>query len=449
MQFLPPTAPGHKLGSGHSHRPAVMTAVPHSGTANGSGVQECGPWFRRRITLAGDWRQYASFRPIITRVDFTIHRCRQASMPMASAALRRLQSDSQDFWAPLHAVRRVDASSASPLSFHREFVSRSVPVVLLNAMTSPQWTRAMANWQDDAHLVAKSGAHPVTVDVTPFGLGDAVLELPGLREELFVMPEERDMPMADFLRVLNDREGFDGVPYLSHQNDSLREQFPGLFDEVPPAMAMAVEAFGNEPEAVNIWMGDERAVSSMHKDHYENFYCVVKGKKHFTLLPPSAVGCLYEREFPSARYRHAESPEPEKEEHLVTDLVASECFHDKYPQHDKWSILSAPDKGDTPWIPVDPLNIDTERYPLAGTLNPIEVVLNAGEVLYLPSLWYHRAAHLCPTISVNYWHDMEFDCRYVYFNFVHDIGAIAALEGEQCTKKVSDEDAEHGEGAEQ
>jgi jumonji domain-containing protein 7 len=168
----------------------------------------------------------------------------------------------------------------------------------------------------------------------------------------------------------------------------------------------------------------------------QNFYCVVKGQKHFTLLPPSAVGCLYEKEFSSARYRHADSPQPDSADHLVMDLVATKRFHEKYPQHASWAILSSPDKGDTPWIPVDPLGIDTERYPLAGALNPIEVVVNAGEVLFLPSLWYHRAAHLCPTISVNYWHDMEFDCRYVYFNFVHDIGAtITALEDERRSKQ--------------
>lgn len=133
------------------------------------------------------------------------------------AALRRLQSDTQDFWAPLHSIRRVDASTLSAVQFHREFVSRNVPVVLLNSMTSPQWQRAMANWQSDDHLVAKAGSHPVTVDVTPFGFGDAVLELPGHHEELFVMPEERDMPLHEFLQILKDRDGFDGVPYLSHQ----------------------------------------------------------------------------------------------------------------------------------------------------------------------------------------------------------------------------------------
>lgn len=59
---------------------------------------------------------------------------------------------------PLHSIRRVDASTLSAVQFHREFVSRNVPVVLLNSMTSPQWQRAMANWQSDDHLVARRAA---------------------------------------------------------------------------------------------------------------------------------------------------------------------------------------------------------------------------------------------------------------------------------------------------
>lgn len=33
-------------------------------------------------------------------------------------------------------------------------------------------------------------------------------------------------------------------------------------------------------------MGDGRAVTSLHKDPYENIYSVVRGSKTFTLLPP-------------------------------------------------------------------------------------------------------------------------------------------------------------------
>ena len=39
----------------------------------------------------------------------------------------------------------------------------------------------------------------------------------------------------------------------------------------------AKEAFGKNPDAINFWMGDGRAVTSTHKDPYENIYCVVKG----------------------------------------------------------------------------------------------------------------------------------------------------------------------------
>lgn len=151
------------------------------------------------------------------------------------------------------------------------------------------------------------------------------------------------------------------------------------------------------------------------------------GQKHFTLLPPADVACLYEREYPSNRYRHEQSAPPADEHsHNVVDLAATRRFHDRYPQHASWRIHSSPDTGDTPWIPVDPLKIDSAKFPLAALLNPIECVVNAGEVLYLPAMWYHRAAQLCPTISVNYWHDMEFDCRYVYFNLAHELGAIVA-----------------------
>jgi jumonji domain-containing protein 7 len=34
----------------------------------------------------------------------------------------------------------------------------------------------------------------------------------------------------------------------------------------------AQEVFGVLPNAVNLWIGNEHAVSSMQKDHYENLF---------------------------------------------------------------------------------------------------------------------------------------------------------------------------------
>lgn len=132
------------------------------------------------------------------------------------ANVRSLCSDMRDFWQPLSAIPTVDAATLSPLEFYRRFVSKSVPVVLINAMESPDWAHVRSHWTDEEYLIEMTGDVPVTVDVTPFGLGDVVLGLDE-QKEIFVMPEERDMPMSEFLRILEDREGFDGVPYLSHQ----------------------------------------------------------------------------------------------------------------------------------------------------------------------------------------------------------------------------------------
>lgn len=70
---------------------------------------------------------------------------------------------------------------------------------------------------------------------------------------------------------------------------------------------------GRDPDAVNIWIGNERSVTSIHSggsllqrwmihtldsvdtvrtDPYENIYTVVRGTKVFTLFPPTEGWCM-------------------------------------------------------------------------------------------------------------------------------------------------------------
>ncbi|EQC31559.1 hypothetical protein SDRG_10731 [Saprolegnia diclina VS20] len=316
--------------------------------------------------------------------------------------LAQLGEDAQDFWAPRKIAR---IPPPTPLAFYRDYVSKNIPVIIVGGIE--HWP-ALRKWSD-AFFDETIGDKTVTVDVTPSGYGDAVLQLAD-GTDVFVQPEERDVTFREFLRMYHD-PAFDGIPYLSHQNDSLRDQFPELVNDVDDAIGFAAEAFGNAPEAVNLWIGDERAISTMHKDHYENMYCVVRGQKHFTLLPPSDVAFLHETEYPTTRYVH------------VTKTAGIDPSALRPSSHPMWRIyMPASAASDmTPWIPVDPLAIDATTFPNAKHLRPLEVVLEKGEMLYLPSLWYHRATQLCDTVSVNYWHDMEFDAKYVYFNFVHGV----------------------------
>lgn len=58
------------------------------------------------------------------------------------------------------------------------------------------------------------------------------------------------------------------------------------------SLAWADEAMGKQPEATNLWIGSEKSKTSMHRDHYENLFTVLRGTKIFTLYPPSEAHFL-------------------------------------------------------------------------------------------------------------------------------------------------------------
>lgn len=73
------------------------------------------------------------------------------------------------------------------------------------------------------------------------------------------------------------------------------------------------------------------------------------------------------------------------------------------------------------WVSIDPLKPDFEKYPDYAKASVFEVRVNAGDILYLPSLWYHhvRQSHKC--IAVNFWYDMDYDARYCYYKMVEKL----------------------------
>lgn len=52
------------------------------------------------------------------------------------------------------------------------------------------------------------------------------------------------------------------VAYIQKQNSNLTKEFPELLTDISSDVPWANEAFENVPDAVNFWMGDERAVTS-------------------------------------------------------------------------------------------------------------------------------------------------------------------------------------------
>jgi jumonji domain-containing protein 7 len=156
---------------------------------------------------------------------------------------------------------------------------------------------------------------------------------------------------------------------------------------------------GNDPEAINLWIGNSYSVTALHKDPYQNIYVQVMGQKHFVLLPPLFYPCIGERHLPSASYGRAEDgmlvikrEEGEGLPFATWDPDGSENSSDEVEEHGDM-------KG----------RKEKEYRDLA---RPMRVTLDKGDMLYLPALWYHKVSQSCGEegicCAVNYWHDMEF-----------------------------------------
>lgn len=50
--------------------------------------------------------------------------------------------------------------------------------------------------------------------------------------------------------------------YVQKQNSNFTEEFPEIMKDSAPDIAWFSEALGKTPDAVNFWMGDQRAVTS-------------------------------------------------------------------------------------------------------------------------------------------------------------------------------------------
>ncbi|XP_026499380.2 bifunctional peptidase and (3S)-lysyl hydroxylase Jmjd7 [Vanessa tameamea] len=294
----------------------------------------------------------------------------------------------------------AETDNLESLQFHRDYVSKNIPVIFRGGCGN--WP-AIHKW--NSKFFRKNFAtKKMTVALTPNGLADGITENEdGI--EYFVMPQEVNMTMSEFLDTL-DAQDENIIPYIQRQNSNLTEDFSELLTDVESEIKFASEAFNKKPDAINFWMGDERAVTSMHKDPYENIYCVIDGYKDFILIPPTDLPYVPYKRYPQAEFRRS------GDKWDIVPVVTEDC---KYNNGDTNN-----DSG-LPWICIDPLKPDLLKYPDFKRAHIFKLRLYKGDCLYLPSLWFHHVTQSHGCIAVNYWYDMEFDIKYCYFKMLEKL----------------------------
>lgn len=137
----------------------------------------------------------------------------------------------------------------------------------------------------------------------------------------------------------------------------------------------------------------------MHKDFYENIYGVVKGSKKFILIPPTEVWRIPTKKYPQGVYERKEDG--------------------------SFRIEKIKDEPLLPWVSIDPLKPDLTKYPKYRDITRYEVDVEEGDLLYLPSLWFHHVQQSHGCIAVNYWFDMKFDYNYCIFQLLERLKSKA------------------------
>ncbi|KAI5812653.1 phospholipase A2 [Pyronema omphalodes] len=289
-------------------------------------------------------------------------------------------------------------------------VQKNRPVVFRGAAS--HW-KAVQTW-DPEYLRMKMGETTIAVAETPFGNADSAVISENDGRMYFVKPHQTNMQFSDFLDQLHMQKANLKSPvvrYAQSQDDNLQREFGPIESDVERHILWASEALDRLPDAVNVWMGNERSVSATHKDPYENLYVQITGSKRFVLISPFEGLCLQEETLPSANYVPGDTDG-------LFDILPDEPenFVHFWPTVD----------------PDSPKNVDRAWW---DHCKPLHVELNPGDILYLPAMWYHKVSQctdsdkwLCS--AVNYWYDMEYAGPfYPSINFIRSVARIPSDSG--------------------
>ncbi|CAH9080738.1 unnamed protein product [Cuscuta epithymum] len=322
-------------------------------------------------------------------------------------AIRNLWEEVRDL--SLGTTPQIDhlPSPLTPLQFLRDYVSPNKPCLISNAVN--HWP-ATALWHSTRYLLDSLSSSTVSLHLTPTGRADSVTSLPTSPASLcFASAHVERLSFPDALQSVLQSEGRSSVAYLQQQNDCFRSEYEELGQDCDSHISWASDALGCLPDAVNLWIGNDLSETSFHKDHYENLYAVITGEKHFLLLPPTDVHRMYIREYAAAQYHYSQ-------ESMEFSLELEDPV-----RYVPWSSVN-------PYPSPDLKGKEIAEFPLYfNGPKPFEVTVKAGEVLYLPSMWFHHVRQSPDrrglTIAINYWYDMRFDVKYAYFNFLHSIAS--------------------------
>ena len=244
---------------------------------------------------------------------------------------------------PTEPLPRV--SRPSPREFERDYLVPRRPVVVTGVVS--EWP-ALRRWTD-AYLLDKLGSARCALSLPTQGLFCDV-------ERGRV--EHRYGPYAGVARrLLSDEPADRGGIYI--MNQALTGPFAALGADVawPPYVPDDVRR--GAQSWCHLWIGPAGTLTPAHYDGAHTLFAQLRGTKRFWLIAPEH----YERLYPVG---------------IGSDM----------PHNSRIGDLE---------------RADVRRFPRLAEVRAYEVDVAPGELLFIPTFWWHQVRSLTSSISVNFW----------------------------------------------
>ena len=241
--------------------------------------------------------------------------------------------------------------------FYNEHMVPSRPAILRGVLDG--WPALTTRpWSDLSYLKNLAGHRTVPIEHGQHYLDEAFDERLMTLNEFITQhlegppPTNNGRPTA----YLAQHELFTQLPRL--RRDIIQPDYCMLSLEEGEEEEEAAAAAAKDDVRVNAWLGPAGTLSPLHYDRYHNLLCQVVGSKYIRLYAPDQSDSLYP---------HTSGP------HKVSSQI----------------------------VEVD--DADHEKYPKFGSAPYCDLVLNAGECLYIPPLWWHFVESRSISFSVSFW----------------------------------------------
>ena len=228
-------------------------------------------------------------------------------------------------------------------SFLENYVHQSRPLLLKSGCSE-----VASKWTTDYLQKTTQDGLEVDIDIAPPSSNGLFADIKSEREKLGI--EEKTVP---FTSVLDGscKPSPNHYLYLQQQSWPFDVVFPVLSKDLKTASCPLIQTLSQYSLAKILWLGGSPTRSQLHFDRKDNFICQMCGQKEILLFAPEETENLYQKD----------------------KCDENDLFNNRFSSI---NTNLSPEKF-------------KENYPKTSQTIATRVILNPGDVLFVPKLWWH------------------------------------------------------------